>query len=214
MDRDALRSGRIEADHSVSRNTGVGKQCLELISLFASEEQIAAAVLGGDRLQEWRQMAPLLEQKGLPKIDQLMGGRYMPAVHAFFDRLYGLDRGADAPLAPDGVRIWKWSEKQKPPQLIWDRGVPIWRATRAAIKAGLPGQACELVLLRRRRGRALCALPPPDSGAERMALAAAAPIRYSTAPFAPSSTSGRPIRRAPTTRSKLPRGIPMTFMRA
>jgi hypothetical protein len=67
VDRDALRSGRIEADHSVSRKTGVGKQYLESIPLFASEEHIAAAVLGGDRLQEWRQMAPLLEQKGLPK---------------------------------------------------------------------------------------------------------------------------------------------------
>ena len=29
-------------------------------------------------------------------------------------------------------------EKQKPPQLIWDCGVPLWRATRAAIKAGYP----------------------------------------------------------------------------
>ena len=29
-------------------------------------------------------------------------------------------------------------QQQKPPQLIWDRGVPIWRATRAAKKAGYP----------------------------------------------------------------------------
>jgi hypothetical protein len=29
-------------------------------------------------------------------------------------------------------------EKQKPPQLVFDCGVPIWRATRAAIKAGYP----------------------------------------------------------------------------
>ena len=99
----------------MSRNTGVGKQCLESIPLFASEEQIAAAVLGGDRLQEWRQMAQLLEQKGLPKIDQLMGGRYMPAVHAFFDRQYGLDRGANAPLAPDGVEDFDaWKPRQRP----------------------------------------------------------------------------------------------------
>src|SRR5262245_43664224 len=28
--------------------------------------------------------------------------------------------------------------KAKAPQLVWDRGVPIWRATRAAIKAGYP----------------------------------------------------------------------------
>jgi hypothetical protein len=67
-------------------------------------------------LGPWRQMAPLLEQKGLPKIDQLMGGRYMPAVHAFFDRQYGLDRGANAPLAPDGVEdfdSWKGRKKNR-----------------------------------------------------------------------------------------------------
>ncbi|MGO9769707.1 MAG: integrase [Roseiarcus sp.] len=29
-------------------------------------------------------------------------------------------------------------EKAKAPQLVWDRGVPVWRATRAAIKAGFP----------------------------------------------------------------------------
>jgi integrase len=32
----------------------------------------------------------------------------------------------------------------KAPQLIWDRGVPIWRATRAAIKAGFPTKRANL----------------------------------------------------------------------
>jgi hypothetical protein len=44
-----------------------------------------------------------------------MGGRYMPAVVAFFDHLYGLDqqRGG-APLAPDGVEDFgKWNQRQK-----------------------------------------------------------------------------------------------------
>jgi integrase len=34
--------------------------------------------------------------------------------------------------------------KTKAPQLVWDRGVPIWRATRAAIKAGFPTQRANL----------------------------------------------------------------------
>ena len=34
--------------------------------------------------------------------------------------------------------------KVKAPQLIWDRGVPIWRATRAAIKAGFPTKRANL----------------------------------------------------------------------
>ena len=34
--------------------------------------------------------------------------------------------------------------KPKAPQLVWDRGVPIWRATRAAIKAGFPTKRVNL----------------------------------------------------------------------
>lgn len=34
--------------------------------------------------------------------------------------------------------------KAKAPQLIWDRGVPVWRATRAAIKAGFPTKRANL----------------------------------------------------------------------
>jgi hypothetical protein len=34
--------------------------------------------------------------------------------------------------------------KEKPPQLVWDRGLPIWRATRAAIKAGFPTRRVNL----------------------------------------------------------------------
>lgn len=35
-------------------------------------------------------------------------------------------------------------EKTKAPQLVWDRGVPIWRATRAAIKTGFPTKRVNL----------------------------------------------------------------------
>ncbi len=35
-------------------------------------------------------------------------------------------------------------EKAKAPQLVWDRDVPIWRATRAAIKAGFPTRRVNL----------------------------------------------------------------------
>ena len=34
--------------------------------------------------------------------------------------------------------------KEKSPQLVWDRGLPIWRATRAAIKAGFPTRRVNL----------------------------------------------------------------------
>ena len=38
----------------------------------------------------WAGKAVVLERHGLPPIDPLMGGRYWPAVRAFWDRRYGL----------------------------------------------------------------------------------------------------------------------------
>jgi hypothetical protein len=48
---------------------------VELLPLFATDDVIGAALLGPKRVQEWHQLAPLLEARGLPKIDPLMGGR-------------------------------------------------------------------------------------------------------------------------------------------
>lgn len=61
---------------------------LDELPLFASEEQIATAVLGPGRTVDWRGIAPLLERRGLPGIDGLHGGRYVPAVRAFYDAQY------------------------------------------------------------------------------------------------------------------------------
>jgi hypothetical protein len=89
---------------------------VEALPLFASDDVIGTALLGADRVQEWKQMAPMLETRGLPKIDTLMGGRYVPAIRAFFDHLYGLDHSGDAPLAPDGIENFEgWKGKQKRP---------------------------------------------------------------------------------------------------
>lgn len=52
--------------------------------LYPTEAQIARAVLG-DRAKEWKRIAKTLEDKeGLPRINELMGGRFWPAVVAFF----------------------------------------------------------------------------------------------------------------------------------
>ena len=89
---------------------------LESLPLFATDTLLGAALLGPDRVSEWLAMTPLLETKGLPKIDPLMHGRYVPAVRAFFDHLYGLDRNAAStpPLAPDGVEDFEtWKSKSR-----------------------------------------------------------------------------------------------------
>jgi hypothetical protein len=74
---------------------------LDDLPLFAPDEAIAAVFMGPGKTAQWRQIAALLEGRGLPKIDAMMGGRYVPAVKRFFDAEYQLNPGP--PLAaPDG----------------------------------------------------------------------------------------------------------------
>jgi hypothetical protein len=58
--------------------------------LFPSEAEIARRL--SQTPQEWAAKARVLERDGLPRVDPLMGGRYWPAVHAFFHARYGLSR--------------------------------------------------------------------------------------------------------------------------
>jgi hypothetical protein len=119
---------RLEADAAV-RQSGftaqgvygpgkISKHWIEPVDVAAicqrRRARLGAALLGPDRVAEFRQMVPLLEPRGFPKIDQLMGGRYVPAVRAFFDHQYGLDRDTAPPLAPDGTEDFEgWRAKQK-----------------------------------------------------------------------------------------------------
>ena len=74
---------------------------IDNLPLFAADEDISVALMGPGKASEWRQRAALLEPRGLPKVDAMMGGRYMPAVKRFFDNEYGLI--GDTMLAvPDG----------------------------------------------------------------------------------------------------------------
>lgn len=87
---------------------------IEQLPLFATDVEIGEALLGPDRACEWKALAPLYERKGFPKIDPIMGGRYVPAVKAFFDHQHGL--GAIVPTASDGTDrpdTWKTSAGQK-----------------------------------------------------------------------------------------------------
>ena len=56
------------------------------LPLFATDEQIGEVVMGPGKTKEWYAILPLLERRGFPSIDGLLGGRYVPAVKAFFDR--------------------------------------------------------------------------------------------------------------------------------
>ena len=82
------------------------------LPMFAPDEAIAAVFMGRGKTAEWRQIAALLEGRGLPKIDALMGGRYVPAVKRFFDDEYKLSSGP--PLAArDGTEDLGSCKKRK-----------------------------------------------------------------------------------------------------
>ncbi|MEY9184883.1 hypothetical protein [Bradyrhizobium sp. USDA 313] len=66
------------------------------IPLYPSEAEIAVLVLGAKRAREWPAKARYLEDKhGLPRIDEVMGGRFWPAVVEYFRRRHGVS--LDAP---------------------------------------------------------------------------------------------------------------------
>jgi hypothetical protein len=74
---------------------------VDRLSWFASDEELGEVVLGWERRMEFSGLAQLHERDGMPKIDPVWGGRYVPAVKAFFDNQFGLS--AAVPLAPNGV---------------------------------------------------------------------------------------------------------------
>jgi hypothetical protein len=56
--------------------------------LFPSEAEVARRLSQDAR--SWAAKAHMLEREGLPRVDPIMGGRYWPAVEAFWNRRYGL----------------------------------------------------------------------------------------------------------------------------
>lgn len=69
------------------------------VGLFPCEEEVARRL--SQAPDEWRAKAKVLERDGLPPVDVLMGGRYWPAVQAFWNRRYGLS--SIQPSKPDGM---------------------------------------------------------------------------------------------------------------
>jgi len=65
---------------------------MDQMPLYPDEAMIAVAVLGSKRAKQWSSIARFLEDKhGLPRIDELMGGRYWPAVLAYFQQRNNMD---------------------------------------------------------------------------------------------------------------------------
>jgi hypothetical protein len=76
----------------------MSRRIIQGSSLFPTEAEVARLL--GQTSSDWGAKATVLERHGLPRIDPLMGGRYWPAVVAFFDRRYGISNVEAA--QPDG----------------------------------------------------------------------------------------------------------------
>lgn len=73
------------------------------LPLYASDDEIGEAVLGWARKGEFKGLAVLHERQGMPRMSPVWGGRYVPAVKAFFDAQNGLGDRRTLALAPDGI---------------------------------------------------------------------------------------------------------------
>ncbi len=81
---------RNSGGRTVTSAVGAGTSRLINCPCLADERSLSEAVLGRGKYTHWRAIIPLLEGRGFPKIDGLMGGRYTAAVRAYFDREYGI----------------------------------------------------------------------------------------------------------------------------
>lgn len=77
------------------------------LPLFATDKQLAVAIVGRARAALWlKRTLPILEARGFPHIDALHDGRPVPLVKRYYDNYLGVNasyvsRGASLPEDPD-----------------------------------------------------------------------------------------------------------------
>jgi hypothetical protein len=89
------------------RDDSVDHPTIRRQGLFPCEAEIARRL--SQSAKRWRGIVRQLEREGLPKMDPLMGGRFWPAVVAFFHARYGVGTEGSVvicPGPPDGEEHW------------------------------------------------------------------------------------------------------------
>lgn len=90
---------------------------LAKLPLFATDREIAIAVVGKERAAMWTKVViPQLERKGFPRIDPLHDGRPVLLVQRFYDGYLGITAGFQV-AAPDGeekLGLWKRDRTRRP----------------------------------------------------------------------------------------------------
>ncbi len=86
------------------------------LPLFASDQELAIAILGRKGAKEWTQVALYFERKGMPKMDPVVGRRYRPAVKKFLDKLWNLDGTRVGQSGPERLDLWNVRKKRPTPR--------------------------------------------------------------------------------------------------
>lgn len=93
----------------------VTNAALDRLPLFATDLEIATAIVGRARADYWRRaILPALEKSGFPSLDPLHKARPVPLVKQFFALYFGITAGITL-AKPDGEeRLGQWkTRKQK-----------------------------------------------------------------------------------------------------
>ncbi len=92
----------------------VTNAALDKLPLFASDAEIAAAVVGRTKADYYRKaIIPALESRGFPGIDPLHSGRPVPLVKQFYAAYLGITAGIVVARPDQEETFGKW-RKRKP----------------------------------------------------------------------------------------------------
>ncbi len=97
----------------MSNNWTVTDAALEKLPLFATDRELAVAIVGPKRATEWlRASFPKLSAlRGFPPVDAFHGGRPVIKVAAFYEQYIGAT-GPGVNAAPDGVdKVGTWNDR-------------------------------------------------------------------------------------------------------
>lgn len=90
---------------------------LDKLPLFATDLEIAIAIVGRARADHWREaIVPTLEKSGFPGIDPLHRARPVPLVRQFYAAYLGIAAGITL-AKPDGEeRLGQWRKRGRTTQ--------------------------------------------------------------------------------------------------
>lgn len=85
------------------------------LPLFATDDEIAIAIVGRKRASEWKRGAlRLLDAKGFPGVDALHGGRPVPLVRRWYNQYLGVENSyIQAPAVAEDRDVWVRSKRER-----------------------------------------------------------------------------------------------------